>query len=81
MIFSGNASSPEILMLGFQGGEAADVMARKAGYMKRGPASRRSRPTVTSTSGRKTSCSDDAPLCISIRRSLPSYQLIIEVTA
>jgi hypothetical protein len=35
MIFSGNASSPEILMLGFQGGEAADVMARKAGYMKR----------------------------------------------
>jgi len=25
--------------------------------------------------------SDDAPLCISIRRSLPSYQLIIEVTA
>jgi hypothetical protein len=34
MIFSGNASSPEILMFGFQGGEAADVVARKAGYMK-----------------------------------------------
>jgi hypothetical protein len=32
-VFSGNASSPEHTMFGFQGGEAADVVARKAGYM------------------------------------------------
>ena len=33
-VFSGNASSPEILMFGFQGGEAPGVVARKEGYMK-----------------------------------------------
>jgi len=37
-VFSGNASSPEILMFGFQGSEAADVVARKNGLHERRPA-------------------------------------------